>query len=279
MTATASNFLSRWASAVRENFRTAWFSASGHSKRSASSSAETADIPATHVGELVKADDFEADLESQLGRAGPWRKLGSRLADFISSTVGLWLLTLALVICYTWATEAWFHGALLYDEKVSTGISDVIRKYDAWSEKINFIENQPEWPKSISPDAMKSLTYASNIGFYSELKADISSIKLRVMATPHSPVEPAWLDELTELIDQLRERHAAQGNIVPGDFLAIYKNLIDAYGEILLQFELKLKAGDEDLKQTQERLKSIQDHIKQLICYVVRLNLLNCDPV
>lgn len=125
-----------------------------------------------------------------------------------------------------------FYGcaAPQYDVKADTAIGDLQSKIHG---QIN------SW---ISKD--KSLSYASNKGFYDIADTDIKSLEIRMEATqdPSTANLPTVFSNLSTQMSEMRELHMEK-NTLSEYYLRPQQAYIDSVFAALLTYELSLKSG------------------------------------
>lgn len=141
------------------------------------------------------------------------------------------VLAFATLLLFVACTQVRLVGP--YDEMIDNGTGQVHTKLVAFVTRMESLAGQPAG------------TYANNAQFYTDIAAEVSTLRLRAQALPKDDITVKMLDELAGNVERLRQLHQIGGDKGLPEVLG--KPALSALetncGEILV-LEVKKKRGE-----------------------------------
>lgn len=140
-----------------------------------------------------------------------------------------WLLTVLALLCACGPVRL----VSAYDSILDQGTSDVDAKVVAFATKMVRLSGTPEG------------AYASNAGFYDEMKGGLATLKMRAMADDKNEITVKMLQELDDNLERLRQLHEmgkdrGLTNVIADPAL----QAIEATCRAITKFELAKQRGE-----------------------------------
>jgi hypothetical protein len=122
-----------------------------------------------------------------------------------------------------------------YDEAIDRGASEIHTRVVAFVERMTTLAGKPEG------------TYAANAGFYIDLKASLSTLKLRAEAQGKNEVTVALVGELATNVENLRKLHEMSKDAGLAPVLASPAlSAIDVNCAAVVKFEVAKRRGTKE---------------------------------
>jgi hypothetical protein len=155
----------------------------------------------------------------------------------------LWMVVAVIASCAPAPT---------YDESTDKQIMAVQQETDAGLEKLITLGRKIDSLRNLKDlasqkalkDAQSKASYDANVDFYDKVDTDLTSLQLRMTATPD--LSGVKLDEsfkaLQDNMDDLRKFHSDHG-VIGAQALSNARTAINQQFKTLMQYELNLKSG------------------------------------
>jgi hypothetical protein len=122
-----------------------------------------------------------------------------------------------------------------YDEAIDEGASDIHTQIVAFVERMTILAGKPEG------------AYAANVVFYSDLKARISTLRLRAQAQGKNEVTVALVGELSTNFENLRKLHEMSKDAgLPSVLASPALSAIEVNCAAIVKFEVAKRRGTQE---------------------------------
>jgi hypothetical protein len=122
-----------------------------------------------------------------------------------------------------------------YDEAIDRGTTEIHTRIVAFVDRMTSLAGKPEG------------AYAANVGFYSDLKASVATLKMRALAQGKNEVTAALVGELATNVENLRKLHemskdAGLSSIIASPALSA----IEVNCAAIVKFEVAKRRGTQE---------------------------------
>jgi hypothetical protein len=119
-----------------------------------------------------------------------------------------------------------------YDQAIDNGASEIHTRIGAFVEKMTSLAGKPEG------------AYAANIGFYSDLKASIATLKMRAEVQGKNEITVALVGELATNVENLRKLHEMSKEAgLPSVLASPALSAIEVNCAAIVKFEVAKRRG------------------------------------
>ena len=122
-----------------------------------------------------------------------------------------------------------------YDEALDRGASDVHTRIVAFVDRMTNVAGKPEG------------AYAANAAFYSDVKANVATLKLRAQAQGKNEVTVALVGELATNVENLRKLHEMSKDAgLPAILASPALSAIEVNCAAIVKFEVAKRRGTQE---------------------------------
>jgi hypothetical protein len=122
-----------------------------------------------------------------------------------------------------------------YDEAIDRGASEIHTRMVGFIDRMTSLAGKPEG------------AYAANVGFYSDLKASLATLKLRAQAQGKNEITAALVGELATNVENLRKLHEMSKDAgLPSVLASPALSAIEVNCAAIVKFEVAKRRGTQD---------------------------------
>jgi len=122
-----------------------------------------------------------------------------------------------------------------YDEVIDRGASEIHTRIVGFVDRMTGLAGKPEG------------AYAANVGFYSDLKASVATLKMRALAQGKNEVTVALVGELATNVENLRKLHEMSKDAgLPSVLASPALSAIEVNCAAIVKFEVSKRRGTQE---------------------------------